>query len=167
MRLILKGFLSLSLILVLAQPCFAQDSEEPKKSFTDNLKTIGKYMFPRAPANFTQPYKNDAKTSQNVQWNEEDWHPDDWAEAKGGVQQVLDGFEQARLVVDLHDDDVPVLEVGLPFMRISPPDQRRVIEFMDYAYKITDSQPGIFYIVLEDHFDELLGIYSKKGLQFQ
>lgn len=168
MRLISKGFMSLCLVLMLSQPSFAEDGEGPKKGIGDHLSNISKYMFPRAPVDFSQPYMNDAKASQSAQWNEEAWHPEDWAESKGGVQQVLDGFKQSHLVVELHEDDVPVLEVGLPFMRVSPADQRRVIEFMDYAYKITDAKPhGIFYIVLEDHMDELLGIYSQKGLQFQ
>ena len=176
MRLILKGFLSFCLVFALAQPALAQENEQAneqaseveEKGVFNHIGDLGKHIFPRARSDFSRPYMNDATTSQNAQWAEDGWHPEDWAESKGGVQQVLDGFYESRLVVELHDDEVPVLEVGLPFMRVAPSDQRRVIAFMDYAHKITDAnQHGIFYIVLEDHMNELLGIYSKKGLQFQ
>lgn len=176
MRLIFKGFLSFCLVFSLVQPALAQDSvpeasqedAAEEKGLSNYIEDLGKHIFPRARTDFSRPYMNDAKTSQNSQWSEDGWHPEDWAELKGGVQQVLDGFHESRLIVELHDDEVPVVEVGLPFMRVSPMDQRRVIAFLDYAYKITDAnQHGIFYIVLEDHMNELLGIYSKKGLQIQ
>lgn len=180
MRLIYKVFLCSFVVFSLVKPVMAQEvvtqepevtpSEQPvTKSFSDYGADLKRAMFGRRASDFRRPYLHDASKPNFEQAIDEDWRPEYWADDKGGVQEVLDGFYRAGIIKGQYDNDkVPVLEVGKPFLRLSPPDQRHVIEFVDYAHKITESKKhGIFYIVLEDHENELLGIYSENGVQFQ
>lgn len=149
---------------------FAQEEPSMEKGFEQNLRDAKKYFFGMPRVDFERRYLRDGTTPHNNQWNGENWHPEYWVEAEGSVTKVIDGFYKSGVIVDQYDDEVHVLEVGETFLRLSPVDQRHVVEFVDYAFKITEQQPhGIFYVVF-DHKrkgQELLGIYTVNGLQFQ
>ena len=166
--LLLASFLAFAFLV---HQGFAQDEPAaPKKGVEHIMKDIGKEILGPPDTDPRQPYMNDATTPHNNQWDSENWHPEYWVEDKGSVTAVMDGFYDAGIIVEQYEDEVPVLEVGKPFLQLSPMDRRHVVEFVDYAFKITEQKPhGIFYIVI-DHKKkgkELLGIYTINGLQFQ
>ena len=171
MRIVSTVLLALLFVVLLpVSGGFAQTDTGPKKGFGDHVQDAEKYFFGMPDVDFERRYFKDGKNPHNNQWNGEDWHPEYWADAKGGVTEVIDGFYDAGIIVDQYEDDVPVLEVGKPFLQLSPPDQRRVIAFVDYAFKITETKPhGIFYVVYDDvkHAQELIGVYTVNGLQLQ
>jgi len=151
-------------------PGFAAENIGEPKSFKDRIQDIKKVVVGVPEHDPKSPYLNDGKTPHNNQWDNENWHPEYWVEDKGSVTAVMDGFYDAGIIVEQYEDEVPVLEVGRPFLQLSPLDQRHVIEFVDYAFKITEAKPhGIFYVVIdhEKKGKELLGLYTVNGLQFQ
>ena len=159
---------SIGLFVFVAERSFAADGVAPQKDFGDHLQTAGKYIFGPPNTDPTWPHLHDAKIPHNSQWDNDSWSPEDWVEAEGNVRNVIDGFYDSGIIVDQYEDEVPVLEVGSRFLELSPRDQRRVVEFVDYAFKITESKPhGVFYIVAEGSRSKLLGLYTSHGLQLQ
>jgi len=167
MRFKILAFLS---VFVFIGGASAQDMESRQKapvvykSFNDAIRaTKKKHHSERAP------YYKGAKIPHNNQWDNDDWRPEHWVESKGSAQAVIDGFYDEGVIVRQYEDKVPVLEVGKPFLRLSPPDQRRVAEFIDYAFQITQgTEHGVFYITIDGKKgQQLLGVYSEHGLQLQ
>ncbi|NCT41063.1 MAG: hypothetical protein GW778_05330 [Alphaproteobacteria bacterium] len=149
---------------------FAQDNTHtPRRSVSDYFGGAQKYILGDSAGDVREPYLKDGKGPQNNQWDHDAWSPELWAEDKGSVMAVIDGFYDAGILVRQYEDKVPVLEVGKPFLKLSPIDQRHVVEFIDYAFKITaDQKPGVFYIVIDQKAGKrLLGLYSIHGLQMQ
>lgn len=71
------------------------------------------------------------------------------------------------IVTDQYEnrDDIPVLEVGEAYRRLSMLDRNRVLQFVDYVFGITKAEEnGMFYIVYEDS-DDVIGVYNKYGMQ--
>jgi hypothetical protein len=187
MRLICKAFLVSCLVFAVSQPVLAEEApvvevvpEQPalardvpsdqnvQKSFKAHMRDFKRALFGRKYSDPTRPYLMDSNMPIFEQDIDEDWAPEYWADDKGGVQQVLDDLHAAGILKGQYEEDyVPVLEVGKPFLRLSPPDQRHVIEFVDFAYRITEREPrGIFYIALDGHQD-YLGVYTQHGIQFK
>lgn len=146
-------------VLALAGPAAAGSGPKPWKlswwpSHWDNLDF--------------KPYLNDPKIPNNAQWNDDQWQPSDWADARGGVQPVVDGLFAANILVDVDaepgDNEV---EVGHNFMRLSSNDKRRVIAFVDHAYGITAADPEAVISVDYEETDEPIGLYNQAGLQLQ
>ena len=165
--LLLASFLALAFFV---HQGFAEEATGPVKGVENVYKDVKKTIFGHPNTNPTQPYLNEAKVPHNNQWDSAEWHPEFWVQDKGSVAAVLDGFYKAGILVEQYEDDVPVLEVGRPFLQLSPLDQRHVVEFVDFAFKITEQEPhGIFYIIIDHKMKgkELLGIYTVHGLQFQ
>lgn len=116
-----------------------------------------------------RPYLNEAKLPHNSQWAEDGWTPQDWVEMRGGSPlNVIDGFYRADIITgQKFDKDVPVLEVGQGFLRLSAQEQRRVLAFIDDTYGVTsNSVAGVIEICL-DHENETIGLFDKNGLQLQ
>ena len=163
-------FIAFFSVLVGVSPAVSQEQKGPQKSVGDYIEDLGKEIAGPEDVDFDRRYLKDGKTPHNSQWDDENWHPEYWVEDKGSVTAVIDGFYDGGVIVEQYEDEVPVLEVGRPFLQLSPLEQRRVIEFVDFAFKITEAKPhGIFYIVIdhEKKGKELLGIYTINGLQFQ
>ena len=138
------------------------------KSFLDHYDDATTYRSRRESTDFSRPHHKHAKTPHNNQWDNTGWSPESWLEADGDVRPVIDRFYASGVIVDQYEDKVPMLIVGQPFLRLSPVDQRHVIEFVDYAFKITAAADNsTFHIALDGDEDGLLGVYSKHGLQFQ
>ncbi len=111
----------------------------------------------------------DPKIPHNHLWNDEDWSPQQWAYERGSAQTMLDDLYIAGIVTKQYrdDQDTLVLEVGQPFMQLSPQDKRRVVRFIDYAYGVTEnSQSGMFHIYHHES-KKPIGLFTKHGVQFQ
>lgn len=166
---------SLTIIFTVLTLCsvthvYAQGSDTAKKGFVGHMEDLQKYTFGMPEVDFDQRYMKDGKTPNNNQWDDDNWKPEYWVDAKGSTSAVIEGLYGSGVLVDQYEDDVPVLEVGRTFLQLSPVDQRHVIEFVDYAFKITATKPhGIFYVVFDNgnKGDELLGVYTVNGLQMQ
>ena len=164
------GIFAFLLVFACITSAYAQDMESRQKapvvykSLNDAIRANTKKHHSE-----TAPYMKGPKIPHNNQWDNDEWRPEHWVEAKGSAQAVIDGFYDEGVIVRQYEDKVPVLEVGKPFLRLSPPDQRRLVEFIDYAFEITQSQEhGVFYIVIDGKKGQkLLGLYSKHGLQLQ
>lgn len=130
-------------------------------------KHIAKYIWGPPNANFTRPYTERSKVPQNSRWDDDEWSPQDWIDDRGNDSAVLEGFYRAEIITDqFTENGVPVLEVGYNFMSLSGKDKNRVLEFVDYAYGITDGEHGMFRIE-EERCGTRVGIYTRAGLQIQ
>lgn len=169
MRLISLLFLSMILLVGIPTQSFAQTPQSSQdKGFGDRLTVWKKRLFGVPRHDDTRPYLEEAKRPLNGQWNNEDWHPEYWVEDKGSIEAVMAGFYDAGIITDQYKDGASVLKVGRPFLRMSPIDQRHLVEFVDYAHQITSAQEnGLFYIVLDERGHEVIGLYSQRGLQLQ
>ncbi len=125
-----------------------------------------------------KPHIDHPTQPHNIQWKNglygQDWHPENWIRAKGSAEEVIKGFYKAGIVTDqTSEDGVPVLEVGDAYLRLSGQEKRRVAEFMDYVFHVTDTSPAkMFYIFHEDSGFLIwpgrpVGMYTKAGLQLQ
>ncbi len=127
-----------------------------------------------------KPYLNDPKQPHNTQWQNglyagQDWHPENWIQAKGSIRAVLDGFYDNNVIKGQDvDNDIPVLIVGDGFMRLSGQDQRRVADFINYVFQVTTTAPAGMYSIYYDRTDKgifgrgaPIGTYTDKGLSLQ
>lgn len=103
------------------------------------------------------------------QYDEEVWSPQIWSENRGSTQGVIDDFYAGGLIKDQYDDQGrAVLEVGKPFLDLSYQDQRRVAQFVDYAYDMTGGQAGgKYHIVMDNWYKTPVGVYTQAGLELQ
>jgi hypothetical protein len=115
-----------------------------------------------------KPHINDPKIPHNTQWDGDSWTPQDWINDRGSSKNVLDGLYASRIITRQYvDNDIPVLEVGRGFMRLSAQDQRRVAVFVDHVFGITgNNENGLFYLHHADAGGPI-GLYTKHGLQLQ
>lgn len=168
MRILSLVTLSLILTVSASSAAFAGEKSPYSKGFFDHLKGIGVENKRTEKSDYSRPNLKEGKIPHNNQWDNSGWAPSDWVAEDEDIRSVIDRFYASGLIVDQYEDKVPVLVVGKPFMQLSPVDQRHVVEFVDYAFKITDSQEnGTFHIVMDGFEDDPLGLYSKHGLQFQ
>lgn len=120
-----------------------------------------------------QPYYETSTEPHNTQWDdnklsEEQWTPKEWVSLDGGS-----GFELIRkfYVADILRDQYvsrgkPYIVVGPNFYHLGGAEKERVMRTVDAVYKVTDYSPKAFY--LEDfRTDQVIGIYSKNGLDLQ
>lgn len=127
-----------------------------------------------------KPHLDDPLMPHNVQWknglyNDEDWHPNNWIEAKGSMRKVLDGFYKNDIIrsQDVDSQEIPYLVVGDGFMNLSGQEKRRVTAFIDYAFQVTNSAPvemySIYYFRTKNLFGKgrPIGAYTQAGLQLQ
>ena len=116
-----------------------------------------------------KPYLEHPTQPQNSQWDEKTWEPADWAaQRKGGSDQVIQGFYNSGILNDQYvENDVPVLEVGPGFYRLSGYDKRRVMRVVDDYYKITSNHGNAIFTVADWRSHEPIGLYTANGLQLQ
>lgn len=115
-----------------------------------------------------KPYLEDPKEPHNSQWDNDLWEPSDWYDDHASPKTTMDKLYGAGIITDQYvDDDVPVLEVGHNFMRLSGQEKRRVAAFVDHVFGITQAREnGMFYVYYEVT-DKPIGVYTKDGLQLQ
>jgi hypothetical protein len=157
---ILSGLSALLLVSLFAGP-----AEARKGDWLD-------WVITPKPANFSRPYLDGAKTLRGTPWLQDDWNPEEWVEARGSKEEVLNGLYRANIITDDIDVGDSVLEVGYNFMRLPSKDQKHVVQFVDYVTGATNSQSGQLMIERDSGRwsmrDIPIGIYSAKyGLQLQ
>ena len=160
--------LSFALILLMAPSAMALDDQDTEVK-SDGAGRFWEGIWKRPKGTQVRPYLDEAKLPHNSQWAEDDWTPQDWVDARGGSPfNVIDGFYRADIITDQKfDKDVPVLEVGQGFLRLSAKEQRRVLAFIDDTYGVTSgSEAGVIEICL-DHEGDIIGLFDKDGLQLQ
>ena len=117
--------------------------------------------------NFERPYLNEAHIPHNSQWDNDEWTPYDWAGHHSDPKAMINNLYAAKIITDQYtDDNVPVLEVGHNFIRLSGEDKRRVAAYVDHVFGITRSESGMFHLYY-DATGKPIGIYTKAGLQLQ
>lgn len=127
-----------------------------------------------------KPYLEDTKQPHNIQWQrglyvDQDWHPQNWIEAKGSIRNVMDGFYKNNIIKSQDvDGDMPVLIVGDGFMRLSGQEKRRVADFIDYVFQVTTTAPAGMYTIYYDRTDKWIfgrgnpvAMYTERGLLLQ
>jgi len=115
----------------------ANDKVVEKPGFLEPMKRAQRYLTGRSSSQSSYPYLRPAKYSRDNH-PRDDWSPAAWVDAEGSITNVIDGFYDAGVIVDQHEDRGLTLVVGEPFMMLSPLDQYRVAMFVDYAFKVTE-----------------------------
>lgn len=110
-----------------------------------------------------RPYMNRWENAYDSHWENKTWQPSDWIDEGQTVQGVIDGFYNSGILTDqYYNDNTPVIEVGYPFLELSGRDQRRLAEFIAYAFNLKGNDT--MQIVLK-YKRAPLGTYSHGMLQ--
>ncbi|MGH1377785.1 MAG: hypothetical protein ACRBB3_03090 [Alphaproteobacteria bacterium] len=116
-----------------------------------------------------KPYLAEEQIRQSSLWVGDKWSPEDWVKEDGDKKRIMQDLYESDILVRQYTnkDNIPVLEVGDQFMRMSGIDRNRVLEFMDHVFEITtSSKDGLFYIMYDQNGDdEMVGLYNKHGFQ--
>ena len=115
-----------------------------------------------------QPYLGGQKLSHRSLWDGDDWTPEAWIKDAGDAKRIMRDLYAAEIVTNQYEDsdNIPVLEVGDGFLLLSGLDKRRVLQFVDHVFQITESEEnGMFYVYYSMNDDEPAGIYNKYGFQ--
>ncbi len=128
----------------------------------------GQYIWGPPNHDETRPHVDEAKIPHNSQWADDGWDPQQWIDDRGSAEAVINGFYNSGIVTDQYfDEDIPVLEVGQPFMDLSAQEQGRVSAFFDYVYHVTDKSERRSFLVYYHKNNEPLGVFTPSGLQLQ
>ena len=150
---------SFLLLLVLAAVGFSGQSVADKATYWDFIYHEGyKHNF--------DPYVGQQKLKQRSEADMDSWTPADWIVNPGDEKVVLRDFYTMGIIKEqyMDRDNIPVLRVGEPFVKLSSFDQKRVLRFIDYVFKITESEEnGMYYVVYDLDDDKPLGIFNKSG----
>ena len=115
-----------------------------------------------------EPYVGEQKIKQRSLWDNDDWEPQDWIQEPGDDKEVMRDLYEAQIITGQYTGrkNIPVLEVGEPFIMLSEFDQYRVLQFVDYVFAITSSEAdGAFWVYYEANKSEPLGLYNQHGFQ--
>jgi len=115
-----------------------------------------------------KPYLGDSKLTQRGLWDKDAWTPEAWIKDAGDEKRIMRDLYAADILSDQYTngDNIPVLVVGQNFKRLSGLDQRRVLEFVDYVFKITSAEEnGMFFVYYRENDDKEIGVYDKNGFQ--
>ncbi len=116
-----------------------------------------------------KPYLGDERFVQPSLWEgDRKWTPEQWAKDAGSEQRIMRDFYATGIISDqyIDSDNIPVLVVGRKFMSLSGVDKRRVLDFVDYIFKITKNEKnGMFYVYYSELDDDPIGVYNKFGFQ--
>ena len=112
------------------------------------------------------PYVGQQKLKQRSTKDMDSWKPADWIDNPGDEKIILRDFYAMGIIKEqyMDHDNIPVLLVGEAFANLATFDQKRVLEFVDYVFNITElEENGMFYVVYERDTSEPLGIFNKSG----
>lgn len=117
-----------------------------------------------------QPHLQNAKHPQNSQWSHgetyQGWTAETWGIQRGGLGPVIETFFRNKIFTDKYTkNDLPAIEVGPNFYRLSGFDKRRVIKTVDKYYQVT-ARAGALYLY-DWHSAKPVGVYTRSGLQLQ
>lgn len=114
------------------------------------------------------PYIGEEKIRQRSLWDGDNWTPEAWIKDAGDEKRIMRDLYAANILTEQYTDgdNIPVLEVGENFIKLSGVDQNRVLQFVDHIFQIsTAEENGMFYVMYEKEDDEPLGLYNKYGFQ--
>ncbi len=113
------------------------------------------------------PYLEDAKHTQNTQWDRSRWKPADWEGQRVSPNALIKRFYRADV---LRGQEVrhgmPVVVVGPNFYNLGGEEKRQLARTIDDLWHVTSSQPGM-YLLYDDITGASVGVYTKDGLQLQ
>lgn len=114
-----------------------------------------------------QPYLKDEKLSQRSLWDDDQWTPEAWIKDAGDARRIMRDLYAANIITDQYrdGDNIPVLEVGYGYKKLSMLDRNRIAQFVDHVFEITSSEEnGMFFIKVQGN-KHPIGVYNKYGLQ--
>jgi hypothetical protein len=115
-----------------------------------------------------KPYLGDSQLTQRGIWDRDTWTPEAWIKDAGDEKRIMRDLYAVDILSDQYTngDDIPVLVVGQNYMRLSGLDQRRILQFVDYVFKITSSEEnGMFFVYYRENKSKEIGVYDKNGFQ--
>lgn len=151
----------------------------PLSSAQAGSKNLLDWLFTPKMEPDNREYLMDGKLPHNSQWTakwnpEHDWSPEKWIRAEGSAEAVMENFYRAGIIREQDEDgDIPVLVVGDAYMNLSGQEKRRVAEFVDYAFGVTERPVNPFFYIYYDRTDswfsrgDPIGVYTAGGLQLQ
>ena len=112
------------------------------------------------------PYLENLKHSQHLQYKDEDWYVEDWTAQKDGMTIIRD-FYKADIFKKqkVGYSGLPELVVGPNFYRLSGLDKRRAMTLVDSVYKVTEREENGSFIVSDWHTKKPIGLYDKHGFR--
>ncbi len=150
---------SFLLLLAMAMVGLSQFSYAGKATYWSSIYHDGyKHDF--------EPYVGQQKLNQRSTKDMDSWTPADWIDNPGDEKIILRDFYAMGIIKEqyMDHDNIPVLRVGEAFVKLSSFDQKRVLEFVDYVFKITESEKnGMFYVIYDRDDSEPLGLFNKSG----
>lgn len=161
--------LALGVIAVLAVPLAAQARKDDSAGNSFGEKLFEGYWGDKIWEGYHfEPYLGDQPIKNRILWDRDQWTPQDWIKDVGGDPRgvVRDLYDTGILTNQYKDgDNIPVLEVGEKFLRLSNTDRIRVLRFVDYVYGVTKEKDGMFFVYSQTYEDKPLGTYDKRGFQ--
>lgn len=166
LKLVFAGFFGLWLIAAPAVPGFAYD--EPDRTVHRNI--FGMPVYPDWLFNKPDHYEflpltsnSDPKTQHPAAWDGQDWDTAAWN--KNWTPEVaIQKFFQARIFEKEYiKGNMPVLELGPTFYKISDLDRRRTLKLMTDSTGIFQQGYGLVTLVDWSTHD-VVGTYTPKGM---
>lgn len=128
--------------------------------------TYWDYIYHEGYKHDFDPYVGSQKLKQRTEKDQDSWTPADWIDNPGDEKIILRDFYKMGILEKqyMNKKNVPVLRVGEKFIQLSGFDQNRILAFVDYVFKITESEEfGMFYVYYYREDNEPLGTYNKSG----
>lgn len=163
--LVIPVFFGLLISLLAVSPAYAGDDED----ITTNV--LPHFGYPHAMLNVPEHYEfsarfsnSDPLTQHPHQWDGQDWDPKQWG--PGWTPEIaLKKFFKARIFTGryMSRNNIPVVELGPTFYRLSDLDQRRTLKLLtDQANIFGQGYKAIHLVDWSTH--DVVGIYTAKGM---
>lgn len=96
------------------------------------------------------------------------WHPSDWTNQRGrDTGTLVRGWQNAGIIADYDlDEDVPLMEVGSGFYRLSDTDKSRVLKIFAAHTGIIWNRRGILRL-RDARTGKVIGMYTAHGLMLR
>ena len=117
---------------------------------------------------FDRRYLEDGKSPHNRQWDQKTWTPEIWRSQMQDDVALIEGFYKHGILKDQTvKKGVPYLHVDWQFNNLSGYDKRRIVQTVDRVYGITNIETDDVFYIYDASTRDVIGMYSKYGLQLQ
>tara|TARA_B100002019_G_C21009664_1_gene469380 strand:+ start:84 stop:551 length:468 start_codon:yes stop_codon:yes gene_type:complete len=147
--------------LVCSSCLFMADSASADEKWTYWTWPIGHFT----QMEFDRRYYEDGKIPHNRQWDKEQWTPSAWLSQD--IELIKEFYRHHVLKDQKVKGGVPYLYVGWQFHNLSGYDKRRVVQTIDHVYGITSIEDDAVFYLYDPRENDVIGMYSKYGLQLQ
>ena len=118
-----------------------------------------------------EPYLETSTDPHATQWRREPWKVTDWTDNPAAARAQMDFMFRSGIFTRYQDASSiwsrnDTLTVGPSFYHLSGFDKRRAVELFDHMYQVTANAPATLFL-RDNHTDELIGVYTRAGLQLQ